>query len=133
VWDRLNSNAATWRMLAERPLLGFGWGTFPRYASRYYRLAPDRPLTAVVSRPHNVFLANGAELGALVLVAWVAALAIAIGGGLRRRGPPDLALWRGGLVAIVVAWLVVANFTPMSYAFCHWLLWLWAGICWSRT
>ena len=58
---------------------------------------------------------------------------IAIGGGLLRRGPPDLVVWRGGLIAIAAAWLVVANFTPMSYAFCHSLMWLWAGICWSRT
>jgi putative inorganic carbon (HCO3(-)) transporter len=132
VWDRLNSNAATLRMIGERPLLGFGWGTFPQRSGDYYRLAADRPLTTV-SKPHNVFLATGAELGALVLVAWVAALAIAVGGGLRLRGPPDLDRWRTGLIAVAVAWAVVANFTPMGYAFCHSVLWLWAGICWSRT
>jgi len=132
LWDRLNSNAATVRMIGERPLLGFGWGTFPSRGLSYYRLAPDRPLTTV-ALPHNVFLANGSELGVLAVLAWVAALAIAVGNGLRRRGPPELDRWRGGLVAVALAWLVVANFTPMGYAFCHSLLWLWAGICWSRT
>jgi O-antigen ligase len=132
VWDRLNSDEATLRMIGERPLLGFGWGTFPARSFDYYRLANDRPLTTV-GKPHNVFLGNGAELGALVLLAWIAALAIAVGGGVRRRGPPELDRWRTGLIAIAVAWLVVANFTPMGYAFCHSVLWLWAGICWSRT
>ena len=33
VWDRLNSNAATLRMIGERPLAGFGWGTFPERAA----------------------------------------------------------------------------------------------------
>ncbi|MDA0139645.1 O-antigen ligase family protein [Solirubrobacter deserti] len=133
VWDRLNSNAATWRMLAERPLTGYGWGGYRENINTFFRLAPDRAWTGAVSRPHNVFLANGAELGALVLVAWIAALAIAIGGALRRRGPPDLGVWRAGLIAVAIGWLVVANFTPMYYAFCHSVLWLWAGICWSRT
>lgn len=132
VWDRLNSNAATVRMIGDRPLLGFGWGTFPERGKAYYRLASDRPLTTV-DKPHNVFLSTGAELGVLALAAWIAALLIAIGGGLARRGPPDLDRWRGGLVAVAVAWAVVANFTPMGYAFCHSVLWLWAGICWSRT
>jgi putative inorganic carbon (HCO3(-)) transporter len=131
VWDRLNSNAATLRMIGERPLAGFGWGMFPQRSKDFYRLAPDRPLTTV-GRPHNVFLANGAELGVLALLAWVGALAVAIGGALRRRGPPDLDAWRTGLIAVAVAWVVVANFTPMGYAFCHAILWLWAGICWSR-
>jgi putative inorganic carbon (HCO3(-)) transporter len=132
VWDRLNSNAATLRMLGERPLLGFGWGTFPAHSADFYRQAPDRPLTTV-GKPHNVFLATGAELGALALFAWLVAIVAAVGGGLRRRGPPDLDRWRTGLLAVAVAWLVVANFTPMGYAFAHSLLWLWAGICWSRT
>jgi O-antigen ligase len=132
VWDRLNSNAATLRMIGTRPLQGFGWGSFPARSPAFYRLAADRPLTTV-GRPHNVFLANGAELGVPATLAWLAALAIVVGGGVRRRGPPDLDRWRTGLIAVAVAWLVVANFTPMGYAFCHSVLWLWAGLCWSRT
>ena len=80
-----------------------------------------------------MFLAHGAELGVLATFAWIVAFAIAVGGGLRRRGPPELDRWRTGLIAVAVAWLIVANFTPMGYTFCHVLVWLWAGICWSRT
>jgi O-antigen ligase len=132
VWDRLNSDEATLRMIGERPIQGFGWYSFAERGRPYYRLAPDRPLTTV-GRPHNVFLAYGAELGVPATLAWIAALLVAIGGGLRRRGPPDLDRWRAGLVTVACAWFVVANFTPMGYAFDHAVLWLWAGLCWSRT
>ena len=132
VWDRLNSNAATLRMIEERPLTGFGWYSFASRGTPYYRLADDRPLTTV-GRPHNVFLSYGAELGMVVLVVWLGALFVAIGGGLRRRGPPDLDYWRTGLLAVGICWLVVASFSPMGYAFDHALLWLWAGLTWSRT
>ncbi len=132
VWDRLNSDNAALRMIADRPLLGHGWYTFGTESLRYYRQAPDRPVTTV-GRVHNVFLSYAAELGVLLCVAWVIALGLALMGGLRRRGPPDLDDWRSGLVAFAVAWAVVANFTPMGYAFAHSLLWLWAGLTWSRT
>jgi putative inorganic carbon (hco3(-)) transporter len=132
VWDRLNSNDAALRMTGERPLTGFGWYAFARDSDPYYRLADDRALT-VVARPHNVLLSYGAELGLPLLIAWLAALAIAIGGGARRRGPPDLDHWRTGLLAVACCWMAVANFSPMGYAFDHAMLWLWAGLTWSRS
>jgi putative inorganic carbon (hco3(-)) transporter len=132
VWDRLNSDDAALRMIADKPLLGHGWYTFGTESLDYYRQAPDRPVTTV-ERVHNVFLSYAAELGVLMLVAWVIAIGLALAGGLRRRGPPDLDDWRSGLVAFAVAWAVVANFTPMGYAFVHSLLWLMAGMTWSRT
>jgi putative inorganic carbon (hco3(-)) transporter len=132
VWDRLNSNDAALRMIGEKPLAGFGWYRFGDASRDHYRLAADRALT-VVGRAHNVFLGYAAELGVLAALVWVACLAAAIGRALRRRGPPDLDVWRAGLVAVAVAWLIVANFTPMGYAFVHSALWLWTGLCWSRT
>jgi putative inorganic carbon (hco3(-)) transporter len=132
VWDRLNSDDAALRMIGDEPLLGHGWYTFGGESLNYYRQAPDRPVTTV-GRVHNVFLSYAVELGVLVLTAWVIAIALALMGGLRRRGPPDLDDWRSGLIAFAVAWAVVANFTPMGYAFVHSLLWLFAGMTWSRT
>jgi putative inorganic carbon (hco3(-)) transporter len=131
VWDRLNSNAAASRMAEAKPVTGFGWATFPDHPE-FYRQAADRPLT-VVPRPHNVFLANAAELGVLATLAWIACLVIAFLQGIARRGPPDLDVWRTGLIAVACGWVVVANLTPMNYAFCHGILWLWLGICRSRT
>jgi putative inorganic carbon (HCO3(-)) transporter len=130
VWSRLASDAAALRMIQAEPLHGFGWYRFGSDSPPYYRLARNYPMFTV-GRPHNVFLAYAAELGVLALVAWLSALAWALVGALRRRGPPELAAWRAGLVAIAVAWLVVANFTPMGYAFVHSMLWLWAGVCWA--
>jgi putative inorganic carbon (HCO3(-)) transporter len=132
VWDRLNSDAAALRMIGDEPLVGHGWYTFGTESVPYYRQAADRPVTTV-GRVHNVFLSYAAELGVPLLTAWVIALGLALMGGLRRRGPPELRDWRSGLVAFAVAWVVVANFTPMGYAFVHSLLWLWAGLTWSRT
>ena len=43
------------------------------------------------------------------------------------------ALKRTGLIAVACGWVVVANLTPMNYAFCHSLFWLWLGLTRSRT
>ena len=131
VWDRLNSNDAALRMIGERPILGWGWYAFDDRSAEFFRSAPDRPLTQV--NLHNVFLGYAVELGIFGLLAWIVAVAVAVGTGLRLRGPPDLDHWRAGLIAVVVAWAVVGNFTPMGYPFDHALLWLWAGLAWSRT
>jgi O-antigen ligase len=131
VWDRLNSNAAATRMAEAKPATGFGWATFPNHPE-FYLQAADRPLT-VVPRPHNVFLAYGAEIGVLATLAWIGCVIVAFLQGIRRRGPPDLDIWRTGLIAVTCGWVVVANLTPMNYAFCHSVFWLWLGLTRSRT
>jgi putative inorganic carbon (hco3(-)) transporter len=127
VWDRLNSDEAALRMIEDRPLLGFGWGTFPRYSARYYHVAKSYPLSAV-GEVHNVVLSNAVELGAVGLVLWLVGLAAAMIAPFRRRGPPSLEPWKLGLIAVVVAWFVQANFAPLAYAFDNYLPWLFAGI-----
>jgi putative inorganic carbon (hco3(-)) transporter len=127
VWDRLNSDAAALRMIESRPLLGFGWGTFPRYSPQYYHVAKTYPLSAV-GEVHNVILSNLAELGAVGLGLWLLGLTLAMVAPFMRRGPPELEIWRLGLIAIAVAWFVQANFAPLAYAFDNYLPWLFAGI-----
>ena len=127
VWDRLNSDEAALRMIESRPLLGFGWGTFPRFSPQYYHVAKSYPLSAV-GEVHNVVLSNLAELGAVGVALWLVGLAAAIIAPLRRRGPPELEVWKLGLIAIVVAWFVQANFAPLAYAFDNYLPWLFAGV-----
>lgn len=129
LWDRRNSNAAALRMIAERPVLGFGWGRFPTDSPDYYRQTQDFPLTTV-RNVHNVVLANAAELGVAATAAWLCALLWAVVGGFLRRGPPDLRLWRVGMVAVAVSWLVAAMTTPLGFTFPTLLLWAWAGILW---
>ena len=127
VWDRLNSDAAALRMIESRPLLGFGWGTFPRYSRQYYHVAKTYPLSAV-GEVHNVILSNLAELGAVGLGLWFLGLSLAMVAPFMRRGPPDLEIWKLGLIAIAVAWFVQANFAPLAYAFDNYLPWLFAGL-----
>jgi putative inorganic carbon (hco3(-)) transporter len=127
VWDRLNSDSAALRMFESRPLLGFGWGTFPRYSPQYYHVAKTYPLSSV-GEVHNVVLSNAAELGVVGLTLWLIGLAGAMIAPFRRRGPPSLEPWKLGMVAITVAWLVQANFAPLAYAFDNYLPWLFAGI-----
>src|SRR5437868_3497336 len=47
VWDRLNSNRAGLAMVAARPVVGFGWGTFLADSEPYYKQAATYPLTTV--------------------------------------------------------------------------------------
>jgi O-antigen ligase len=131
VWERLSTDDAALRMIAERPVLGWGWDAFTDRADPFFRLASDRPL--IQGRLHNVFLNYAVQLGIVGLLAWLIALGTAVVSGLRLRGPPDLNHWRTGLIGVVVAWMVVGNFTPMGYSFDHAVLWLWAGLTWSRT
>ena len=135
LWDRRNSNAAALRMFEESPLLGHGWGSFRTESTSYYRQADDYPLTFVLD-VHNVFLANAAELGALGAGLWLFALLWAIGGGLAlgrsSRGPPDLRLWRYGLLGLAGCYLVVVSSTPTAFVLPTYLLWTWAGLCWPQ-
>lgn len=127
IWDRLNSDSAAMRMIESRPLLGFGWDTFPRYSPRYYHVARTYPLSGV-GEVHNVVLSNAAELGAIGLGLWLLGLAMAMIAPFRRRGPPGLDVWKLGLIAVGVAWFVQANFAPLTYAFDNYLPWLFAGV-----
>ena len=131
LWDRLNSNRAAIAMIDDKPLLGSGWYRFATDSPPYYTQAATYPLTTV-PRPHNVFLANAVELGLIGATAWLVALLLAIGGGVIGRAPPAFEPWRVALVAVAIDWLVVANFTPLGYAFANHVLWLFAGVAWAR-
>jgi hypothetical protein len=131
VWDRLNTDKAAERMFLERPLVGFGWGSFQTKSLAYFQLSGSYPFTGVGTPDHNVFLSNLAELGLIGTGLWAFALAFGVGGAIVRRGPPELVPWRVGLFAIAVMWLVIANFTPLLDSFPNQLLWLWAGVAWG--
>lgn len=130
VWDRRNSNAAALRMVAERPLVGFGMGTFRTESVDYYRQGPDFPLTFVRDL-HNVYLAHAVELGFIGAGLWLLALTWAVGGGVLGRGPPALRPWKLGLVAVAISYAVAAATTPLAFALPTLLLWTWAGVAWS--
>lgn len=133
IWDRQNLNDAAMRMIAARPLLGFGWDRFSNTAEPYFRQRSDIPLTSSngpkgTNVLHSVVLSNAVELGLIGGALWLLALLLAIGGAIVKRGPPDLQPWRIGLLAFATCWLVVLNLTPLPQAFPNLLLWMWAGV-----
>jgi O-antigen ligase len=127
LWDRRNSAAAAVRMFHERPLLGQGWGTFRYTAVGFYVQDPDFPLTFIPD-VHNLFLLVAVELGLVGCLLWALALLLGVGGAIFARGPPELRPWKIGLLALFVAWLILANATPMSAPMPTLLLWAWAGV-----
>jgi putative inorganic carbon (hco3(-)) transporter len=128
IWDRYNTNHAAVRMVEARPLFGFGWQTFQNKGAIYQRQAGTYPLTSADNEVHNVFLSHAAELGLVGALIWLCAFVGAVGGAIIRRGPPELVPWRVGLLAITTAFLIIANFGPLSYPMPNLLLWTWAGI-----
>lgn len=129
-WDRLNLNQAAENMIRARPLLGFGLGSFKDDSAPYFKQSPDFPLSNTDGELHNVFLSITAELGLVGISLWLLAMALAVGGAIVVRGPPELHPWRIGLLAVTVFWLIVANLVPMLQAFPNQVLWLWAGVVW---
>jgi O-antigen ligase len=127
IWDRKNSNAAALRMIDARPLIGFGWGRFASDSGDYYVTSPDYPLTGV-TEVHNVFISNAVELGLIGALLWVAALLGALGGAILKRGPPELRIWKIGLVALFADWILVAQTAPQGFTMLILVLWVWAGI-----
>lgn len=130
VWLRKNSNAAAVRMVKDRPILGFGWGQFAKESDPYYRQTQDYPMLQL-PHLHNVYLENTVELGLLGAFLWLAGIALAMGGAVLRRGPPELRPWKIGLVAVAIAQLAGWATAPADYVMPTLLLWLWAGVAWG--
>lgn len=132
VYERQNTTAAGLRMIAERPITGFGWWFENSEMQPYYRLHPDIPLTGAAAGLHNTYLQYGVALGLVGLGLWLVAVAMAIGGALTTRGPPSVVPWQIGLKGVFVAWLIVGLFSPGNYAFATALVWTWAGVVWTH-
>jgi O-antigen ligase len=132
VWDRQNLNAAAVRAVEAHPLFGVGWERWQNVGAPYLRTSPDYPVTGSVDGQiqviHNVVLSNAAELGLVGATLWVLALVAVFASALLRRGPPDHAAWRAGLVALGVMWVVVMLFTPLAKPFPTLLVFVWAGV-----
>ena len=132
VWERRNVDSAAIEMVSERPLVGFGLGTFNRLNVDHFPLLADVPQVVTVNTSqiaiHNVFLLFAVEQGLVGLTLLVASFLAVVGGALLARGPPDLDPWRVGMFAIALFWAVAANFAPLGEVFPSMIVWLWAGI-----
>jgi O-antigen ligase len=139
VWDRKNQTAAGLRMLAAKPLLGFGLGRYKSDSLEYFRQPAKYPMTGrvafdvvgdpeVVQPLHNLYLGYAVELGLVGLSLWLASLFWAVGGAILARGPTELRPWKLGLLAISVFLLAVTAVNPNQPPFFALLLWTWAGV-----
>jgi putative inorganic carbon (HCO3(-)) transporter len=135
---------ATWertaRMIRERPLLGFGVGSYPLEQALYYHpAAPPLPQAVIAARgpsleenAHNLYLQTAAELGIPGLALYLGVL-IVFGVSVVRALPrvPGR-LQRGmamGALAAVAAQLVTAFTSPAwQFAECSVFLWVAVGV-----
>jgi len=134
IWDRQNQTATALRMIAARPLFGFGWDNYANVSTDYFRQTGSYPLTgfSTADNPlplHDTYLSNAVELGLVGSLLWLAALGWGVGGAIFRRGSAQLRPWRLGLLAISVFFCVLALFDPLQQNFTELLLWTWAGLC----
>ncbi len=109
----------TVRLIAERPLLGWGFsslvGNFPDYGSTEYLALFGRATVTLIDNPHNEILNVALSTGLLgeLMYLWVWAVVML---GLLRR---IRANWRDGFTAALIASLI-AGFLWMQFA--------WSGI-----
>jgi len=133
VWDRENQTATGLRMVAARPLFGFGWDRYKAESIGYFRQARNYPMTGFSNRElplplHDTYLSNAVELGLVGALLWLVSLLWGVGGAIFGRGSPELRPWRLGLLAVGAFFLVVAFFDPLQQNFSELLLWVWAGV-----
>lgn len=136
VWDRENQTAAALRMIAAKPLLGFGWDNYVHVSTDYFRQSRNYPMTgfSTFKNPlplHDSYLSNAVELGLVGALLWLASLFWGLGGAILGRASPELRPWKLGLIALAVFFLVLAFFDPLQANFTELLLWVWAGILMS--
>lgn len=134
VWDRQNQTAAAVRMIAARPLFGFGWDNYRNVSVEYFRQARTYPMTGFsnldVPLPlHDTYLSNAVELGLVGSALWLGSVLWGLGGTALRASSAELRPWKLGLVAIAVFFCVLAFFDPLQQNFTELLLWTWAGLC----
>jgi O-antigen ligase len=130
IWDRKNLARAGLNMVEAKPLFGFGWSRFTSDSKDYFQQAFNYPLTATDAGMHNTPLTYAVDLGLVGLTLWLVGVVCGMSAALATRGPPDLARWRVGLVAIAIAYLVVLNAVPPT-AWLNRSIWLFAGVVFS--
>jgi O-antigen ligase len=123
-------DSAAVNMVMARPLVGFGWNRSAALLGEYMKLSPDRPLSGAGQRVHNLFLGYAADLGLVGLTLWVLGPLVALATVARRRGPPEVRVWKAALAAVAIMFAIVVSFVPPTF-FPNLAFWLWAGVVWG--
>jgi hypothetical protein len=123
---RLEYWRTTWRMIEERPVLGYGPGNFGRAYPRFM----EESAVEKIQDPHNFALEVLADSGPVALLLLLAALALAFAGAIRATGSspeptpdveaqPEAVRWEfyaGGLVGLMLGFLLGPGAHPASEA-----------------
>lgn len=128
VWTRLGTNDAALRMISERPVLGWGWGSFRKESPDYFRTIESVRYSGVGEDVHNAFLSRFVELGLLGGGLWLIAVMLALGGALVRPLTGDAEIYRMGFCVVAVAILAAGLLSPLTTPLPLLAIWLWAGM-----
>ncbi|HTD09264.1 MAG TPA: O-antigen ligase family protein [Solirubrobacteraceae bacterium] len=138
VWAREDQISAGLRMLAAKPLLGFGWNRYESDSLEYFRESASYPMEGyalggfgVPGKPlplHETYLAYAVELGLVGALLWLATLLWGVGQALRGSASASLRPWKLGLLAVTTCFLVIGVVNPYQAPFPMLLLWVWAGV-----
>ena len=111
-------------MMRDRPVLGFGPGTF-QYAWRRYRFPTPQSVSRDAVYAHNEYAQYGAEMGILapVLVMWLIVAHVRRGLGSASQSEVD---WVAAALTAAPAGLAVAN-----VAYFHWHIPATAALFWA--
>jgi putative inorganic carbon (hco3(-)) transporter len=143
VWDRQNMTAAGLRMVAAKPLFGFGFGKYPTESLEYFRESPNYPMNGY-SMPancvgescvpekqvplHDTYIALAVELGLIGGLLWLSSFVLGMGIGIFSPGSAALRPWKLGLLTLTICYLAICLFDPYQASFPDLLLWVWAGV-----
>lgn len=129
-YSRLYLLVASWRMFLDRPLFGFGFGSFANVSLNYFVRIPGVPLEGKGLIPHNVFAGILAELGLVGIVLLILIYILVYRGGIcvykqwRKEG--DILIFHRAMCLI---FFVNAMFFEMSsYVFTNAMLMCIAGV-----
>jgi O-antigen ligase len=128
VYERQNTTAAGLRMVAARPLLGFGWDYGGPQLAPYFKLDPYIPLSGLGAGFHNQYLQYAVTLGLVGLGIWLLAVGGAFASAFSAPVAPDVARWQVALKALLLSWVIIGLSAPAYYIFTTLLLWTWCGI-----
>jgi putative inorganic carbon (hco3(-)) transporter len=139
LWDRQEQTSAGLRMVAAKPLLGFGVGRYERESLDYFREPAEYPMSGyyhgvtvgvadAILPIHDTYLAYAVELGLIGLVLWLTTIGWAVGGAIFTPGPRSLRPWKLGLLAAAVFYAIVGFVDPHAAPFPVMLIFLWAGL-----
>jgi O-antigen ligase len=127
---RLPVGLAALRMFDERPLAGWGYGTFDRYARPYFSGVANLASAEKDHASHNLFLTILAEQGAIGLLCFIFPTVLWARRSFGAYGwmPMSERRMLAGLWVVVGAFFLVNNFSVMKSSYGLGVWWLTLGL-----